>query len=324
MVGDDDAVGTETHGILGVFRVENALDDHRPVPEIANPLQVFPGDRGVEIVAQPADIVGQVGRVAAISGDVAQIVRPTEQAHIQRPGRMGHGLQYASQGRVRAAHAGVGIAVASAGHGHVHGKYQGGDAGGLGSLQGVFHKAAVFEHIQLEPHGPANGRRHLFNRAHRDGRQGKGDAFAGGGLGRLHFTAPRVHAGQPDRGQRQRHGQGFAQQLGFQVELRHVTQYPLAQGNVGQVADVAAQGVLGVGATVDVVKQKRRQLALGRGAVVSGGGNDHGVHSGVKSQQMPVANALGHRADTTPRWLNRPSTDHGCPAHKCQTGRSGR
>ena len=170
VVGDDDAVGTEAHRILGVFRVEDALDDHGAVPEIANPLQVFPRDRRVEVLAQPANVVGEARGIATVGGDVAQVVRTAEQAAVQGPAWMGHGLQHAAQRRIGAAHAGMGVTVASTGHGHVDGEHQGGDAGGLGPLQGVLHKAAVFQYIQLEPHRPADGGCHFFNRAHRDGR----------------------------------------------------------------------------------------------------------------------------------------------------------
>lgn len=147
----------------------------------------------------------------------------------------------------------------------------------LARSRAFFHKATVFQHIQLKPHRPVDGRRDFFNRAHRHGGQGKGNALGSGGLGGLHFTTAGVHAGQADRGQGHWHAQGFIEQAGFQAQFRHVAQHALAQRNVRQVGDVALERVFGIGAAIDVVEQKRRQPALGGGAVVGGGRNDHGV-----------------------------------------------
>src|SRR5690554_2187552 len=57
VVGDHDAVGTKAHGIFGVFSIQYAFDHHRAVPELANPLQVLPGNRRIEVVGQIADVV---------------------------------------------------------------------------------------------------------------------------------------------------------------------------------------------------------------------------------------------------------------------------
>ena len=32
----------DSHRIAGILSVQNAFDDHRPLPELTNPLQVFP------------------------------------------------------------------------------------------------------------------------------------------------------------------------------------------------------------------------------------------------------------------------------------------
>ena len=60
----------------------------------------------------------------------------------------------------------------------------------------------------------------------------------------------------------------------------------LAQGYAGQVRDVVAQRVLGVSATVSVMKQEGWELALSSGAIVSGGRNDHGI-SQMSEQGQP-------------------------------------
>jgi hypothetical protein len=74
-----------------------------------------------------------------------------------------------------------------------------------------------------------------------------------------------VHAGQAHGRQRHGNGEFLAEQLDAGVELAHVLEHALAQRH-GQVVDVAAQRLLGIGAAVDVVEQKggRRFCAAAR------------------------------------------------------------
>ncbi|MNH24559.1 hypothetical protein D3C79_844990 [compost metagenome] len=181
------------------------------------------------------------------------------------------------------------ITVAGTRYGHVHGEHQGSDASRFGALKGVAHKAAVFEDVELEPHRPVDGRGHFLDRTHRYGRHSEGNAFGGSSTCGLDFTATGVHPGQADWGQGHRHAQCFVEQLSLKTQLGHVLQHALAQGDAGQVFDVVTQRVLGVGATVGVVEQKRRQLALSCGAVVGRGRNDHEVSLRRLKGRMPGA-----------------------------------
>jgi hypothetical protein len=154
--------------------------------------------------------------------------------------RVGGGLQVAAHGGVGAAHAGVRIAVACAGHGHVHGEHQGRDAGSLRALQRVLHEAPVLEHIELEPHGALDLGRDFLDGADRDAGHGEGNALLVGRLAAC--TSPR-RANMPSQAHgRQRHRQRelFAEQLDAGVQLAHVLEHALAQGHIGQVADIAA------------------------------------------------------------------------------------
>ncbi|RMP87692.1 hypothetical protein ALQ17_05283 [Pseudomonas fluorescens] len=275
VIGDHDAIGAETHRVLGVLGVEDAFDDHRAFPELADPLQVFPADRRVEIVRQPADVVFQVGGFAQVFGDITQVMGTAHQPHIEGPLRLGDGLQHASLCGERAGHARMGIAIPCTGRGHVHGKYQRRHTGRLRALQRVAHEATVLEHIQLEPDRLRALRRHFFNRAHRHRRQAERDALVRRRLGCLHFTAPRIHAGQADRAEDHRHVEFLAEHRGLQAQVVDIAQDALAQADLGQVRTVRTHRVLGVGAAVDVVEQEAWQLALGGCAVVGGGRDDH-------------------------------------------------
>ena len=275
MVGDDDAVGTKAHGIFRVFWIEDAFDDHGPFPEVANPLQIGPRDRRVEVRTQIAHIVFQADVLAQKGGDVAQCVWAAHEAHVHGPVRVCHRLHIAAHGGVGATHAGMRIAVAGAGHGHVYREDQRRDTGCLCALQRVLHEAAVLEHIELKPHGPLDLGGHLFDGADRDGRQGKWNAFLICSHGGLHFAAAGVHTRQAHGRQRHRQRQLFTKQLDAGIELAHVLEHALAQCDIGQVADIAAQCFFRVGTAVDVVKQKWGQALLCGCAVVGGGRNNH-------------------------------------------------
>src|SRR5690606_9601605 len=74
VVRHHDAVGAEGQRVACVIRVEDALQYQLALPLVADPLQVLPGDVGIEVRPEPADVVGQAGGVAAVGGDVAQVV----------------------------------------------------------------------------------------------------------------------------------------------------------------------------------------------------------------------------------------------------------
>ena len=116
----------------------------------------------------------------------------------------------------------MGVAIAGAGGRHIDGEYQGLHPRSPGPLQRILHEPSVAQDIELEPHGPVDGRRHLLNGADRDGGQGEGHAARGRRLGRLHLAAPGVHAGQADWRQDDRQPQGLVEQPCFQAEAGHV------------------------------------------------------------------------------------------------------
>jgi len=170
----------------------------------------------------------------------------------------------------------VGIAVARTRHRHVHGEHQRPRTQLPGAAHHVTHEATVLQHVQLEPDRVRGLRRHLCQRTHRDGRLDERNVAAAGGAHRLHFAAPRIHAGQADRRQRDRQRIVFAKPLHAQVLRFGAAQHALAQANRLQVVDVAAQGLLGAGAAVEIVEQERWQAPARCLAKIGGGRNDHG------------------------------------------------
>lgn len=107
----------------------------------------------------------------------SQIVRTAVNANIPCPLRMRHRLPVTTHRRIRTAHSRVRIAITCARRGHIDGKHQRGTARRFGALQRVTHKAAIAQHVQLEPHWALDGGRDFFNRANGHGRKGKGSLW---------------------------------------------------------------------------------------------------------------------------------------------------
>ena len=127
-------------------------------------------------------------------------MRTTIQTNVPCPLGMGDRLPVTAQRRIRAAHTGMGITVAGARRGHIDSKDQRGAACRFGALQGITHKAAIAQDVQLEPHWAFDGRGDFFNRADGNRRKRKRNTFGVSGGGGLNFTPTRIHATQTDRG----------------------------------------------------------------------------------------------------------------------------
>src|ERR1051325_1400754 len=124
MVGDDDSVGAEPDPLARVLGVEDALDDQRPVPVRADPADVGPGDRGIEIAPDPADIIVEPAGILQHRKEVAEAVRPAPDADVPGPARMAEDLAEASP--APAHQPGMDVAVARARHRQVDGEHQSG------------------------------------------------------------------------------------------------------------------------------------------------------------------------------------------------------
>ena len=195
-------------------------------------------------------------------------MRAAEQADIEGPKWVKHRLYHAAQRGVGARHAGMGIAIARAGGRHVHGEYERLDAGGHGALQRVLHEAAILQHIKLKPDRRGGCLLHFLDGADGDGREREGNVARGRSAGRLHFAAARIHTGEADGRERHGHGHLAAEEFCGDVQTLDILEDTLAQFDLGEVRDVAAERVFGIGTTVDVMEQEGRQAAAGGFAII--------------------------------------------------------
>jgi len=201
-------------------------------------------------------------------------MRSSAQPDIPAPGRLAHRLQHAAQRSIGPGHARMRIAVASARHRHIDRKHHRARAGRFGARDQVLHERAVANDVELEPE--RIGRcRDVFDRADRHGRQAGRDARRPRCPCRLQLAATRIHAADAHWPQRHRQGDLATEQRRFQVDRRHVLEHALTQRDPGQIADVATQRFLGIGAAIGIIEQEARQ-ATPRGLTKVGGGrNNH-------------------------------------------------
>jgi len=169
---------------------------------------------------------------------------------------MGDCLPVAAQCGIWAAHPGMGVTVACARCGHIDGKDQRGTTRRFSAFQGVTHKAAIAQNIQLKPHRTLDSRGDFFNRAYGYCGKRKRNAFGISGGGGLNFAPTRIHAAQTDRCKGHRHGERFVEQLCLQAQVGHILQHALAKGHLRQVCHVTAQSVLCIRPTVNIVEQE--------------------------------------------------------------------
>ena len=139
----------------------------------------------------------------------------------------------------------------------------------------VAREAAVLRDVELEPDRLLRLRRDLVERAAADRGQGELHARRLRRARRLHLAAPRIHAGEADRAERERQSQLLPEDLGGEVEVGDVAKHPLAERHLGEVGDVPPQRHLRIGAAVDIVEQEAGQPPPGGLAEIGDGGDAH-------------------------------------------------
>ena len=160
------------------------------------------------------------------------------------------------------------VPVPQPGGGEVHRQDQCFTARGLGPLKHGPHHAPVPQHVELEPAGAPGGSAQFLWGTGAQGGKGKGNAHTTGRPQGLDLTPPRHithHAhGSQDHGE----GRGFAQQGRAGIHPGNIPQHPLPEQHLLEGRRIGRQGLLRVGATIDVVEEKARQASPRQLAVV--------------------------------------------------------
>ncbi len=168
-------------------------------------------------------------------------MRPAFDADIPRPGRLPNGLPEAPQAAAQSGRAGESrpvIAITRSRYGHVYRENQHRAARCFGLSQKVAHEFAVANHVELEPERIAGRRRNFFDRASTHGGERERHTAILSGAHGLNFAAARVHTGNADGCECDRHGVALAEQLDGQVDIRYVAGDTLPQCDAFEVSAI--------------------------------------------------------------------------------------
>ena len=192
MVRHHDGVGAELDRGPGVIGVEDALQDQLARPDLLDPLDVLPGQRRIELVADPFGELVDVVHALHVAGEIAEgLALALEDA--PGPGRLGRHVDDVLEADFRRhRHAVLDVAVALAEHLQVDGEHQRVALGRHRARQDVLGEAAVADHVELEPERFAGRLRHVFDRADRHGRERERNAGLVGGAAPTGFRRRRA------------------------------------------------------------------------------------------------------------------------------------
>ncbi len=87
------------------------------------------------------------------------------------------------------------------------------------------------------------------------------------------FAVAVLHAAQPDRRQRDRQRDFLPDDGGRQIALVDIDQHALAQLDALHVGAVGAEGLLGIGAGIDILEERARHAPFGKLAQVFDAGD---------------------------------------------------
>jgi hypothetical protein len=275
VVADDDAVGAVRHCGARVGRVEDALDDERPVPVPAHPGQVGPGERHVHLPAHRRGVAAEVGREAGAPREVDELRRAALAQHAQAPARMGDDVaEQSRRPRHRHAETVAHVVVALAVDHGVDGEHQRVETGRLGARHHVLGDAALALHVELQPELAVARRAHVLEQRGRGGGEHEGHPGVARRL-REHLLGTRpVEAVEPGRPDQRRHRLAAAEQLDAGVDFGDVLQRARAEQQGLERGAVARQGAAVLGAALEVVEGEARQAPPGECPIVL----DRGQH----------------------------------------------
>ena len=193
---------------------------------------------------------------------------------LHRPARLGRDIDYVGELDLRRhRHAVLDVAVALAKHLQIDGQHQRRAVRSLGACNQVGDEAAVADHIDLEPERPLGRFSDLLHRADRHRRHAERDAGLVRGFRCENFAVAMLHAAQPDRRERDRQRGLLPDDGGGEVALVDIHQHALAQLDALHVGSVGAEGLLGIGAGIDILKERARHALFGKLAQVFDAGD---------------------------------------------------
>ena len=196
MVGHHQRLRAGLGGFLGVLDVENALQDQLARPDAADPLDVLPVQRGVELRRDPGSERGDVVGALEMTGEIAEGAALAAQ-HAGDPGRLGGEIeQFRQRPFRRHRHAVLDVLMALPDHLQIDGQHQRAAFGGDGALDQRLDEAAVLHDVELEPERLVDIGGDVLDRADRHRAQREGNAGGLRGAAGVNFAVAMLHAEQ--------------------------------------------------------------------------------------------------------------------------------
>ena len=204
MVGDHQRLRTGLRRLLRIFDVENAFEDQLAGPDAADPVDVFPVQRGIELRRDPRAQRGNVIGALEMANEIAEGAALAAQDACD-PCRLGGEIeQFRQRPFRRHRHAVLDVGVALSDHLQVDGQHQRAAFGRDGALDQGLDEAAVFHDVELKPERLVDALSDILDRADRHRAQREGNAGGLSGTAGVNLAVAKLHAGQPHRRQDQR------------------------------------------------------------------------------------------------------------------------
>ena len=276
MVGDDDRIGAGVGGHAGVVGVEDAFQDQLAAPLIADAFDLFPIELRVELFVGPGGQAAEIAHAFRVSHDVAEGAAGGGE-HAQGPLRFQHHVKDIGQGQPgRGGQAVLQVLVALAEDLQIKRQHKGRAVCLARPFDQGIDEILVAHDVKLEPEGGGRVFGHIFDRADRHGGEREGHAKGGGGAGGLDLAIGGLHPARADGRKGDRHGHLLADHGAFGGAAGQVAGDALAQADLGEIADVVAEGLFGVAAGFRVIVEHLGGfLGVDRLEIVDAGDDSH-------------------------------------------------
>ena len=277
--------------------IHDAFQHQLAAPPVFDPRHVVPTQRRIELLRGPAGQRTHVLDTGDVTDDVAELAPPRVQ-HAPPPARLSDDVGDVCERRLgRCRQTVLQILVALAEDLQVQRQHQCRAACGFGAVDQPADVVAIAHHVQLKPERPRRVRRDVFDRADAHRRQDVRHAELLGGTRRENLTVGVLHAGEPDRRQRDRHRHVLADHLRRERAPVHVHRHALTQLDRREIRRVVVVRRLGPRTRIGVVVEHARHASPRENAQILDAGDDRHVRARRRAKRLaPRPAARSERA----------------------------
>src|SRR6185295_4331814 len=150
MVRNNNGIRAELNRGSGVFDVENAFDDDLARPDFLDPLDVFPVQRGIELLIRPLRQRCDVLHALHVAGEISEILALASE-DAEGPGGLGGDVDDVPQANLRRhRHAVAKVAMALAEDLKIDGEHERIAIRGDGARQNIAREGTIANDVKLK------------------------------------------------------------------------------------------------------------------------------------------------------------------------------